>query len=280
MLPLVIQRMREKRLYNIKLSGEKVSSSDEEYGELLLKTHSNKKRKMNTIESSEDEIRVKKVVLAPLSSNSSADSTIGDVSDGELNDLIGMPDSHLFHKQTISSSDDDNDFIDHDETGRVLMPLQYRFVSNQEWFILYCQYLYSNDDTAEEAVEAKKRYEQRINHLLEQLRSQRWDESLAFELRNTAEFKYYSIASIEGCDVCRLDNRTSCFEIKLLNNSYYSGRYCLERTKKYHKVAHMIPNLKKDLTSMNQEYLASLHEDFHNELDVIDTYVQKGMEKN
>ena len=212
----------------------------------------------------------------------SSNSSIGNVSDGELNDLIGTTASHSNkHKAIISSDEEEADFVDYGESRRVLMPLQYRFVSNIEWFILYCQYLYTNDDSTEEAVEAKKRYELKMNHLLEQLQSARWDPELARTLKNSKIFKSYTIESVEGCDVCRLTSRTSTSEIQLDNNTLYCGRFCLERCRFYHKVAHMIETLIDQLQGgMNETYLHQLYEHFHDQVDIIETYIQKGMDKD
>ena len=133
--------------------------------------------------------------------------------------------------------------------------------------------------STEEAVESKKRYDNKINHLLSQLKSQRWEESLAKELRDSGSFKSYPVESVEGCDVCRLNSRTSTFEIQLDNNSYFTGRFCLERARYYHKVAHMIKELKSNLVSMQEEYLSSLYDTFQDQIDLIETYIQKGMDK-
>eukprot|EP00834_Sanchytrium_tribonematis_P004911 NODE_267_length_11298_cov_1.167872.p6 type:complete len:266 gc:universal NODE_267_length_11298_cov_1.167872:3291-2494(-) len=249
------------------------------------------KRRISTSSSDDMEPLRKKVIVSESEESEIAevidtesDSTMSEVriSDNELNDLIDIPETPK-SKLVISSdeeSDPDINFIDNSETRRVLLPLDYRSVSNQEWFVLFCQYLCTNDDSNEDLVSAKNRFEYKVKHLKEQLKSQRWTPKLSKEVEKTKKFKSFEIDSVDGCDICGLKNRTSRFEVQLDDNTYFSGRFCLERLQHFRSASKLIANLKKKLVSMEHEYLESLFDDFQNEVDRIETYIQKGMSED
>ena len=208
-------------------------------------------------------------------------SSIGRISDGELNDIIGELPSHTSYNKIESSSSDEN-FIEYDEVDRVLMPLGFRYVSNKEWFVLYCQYLMTGDDSTDDLKKAKYRIEIKVKHLQDQLQSQRWDDELVYKLQKSDSFQSYDIEPIQGCDICRLNTRTSCFELSLDSDVYLTGRFCLQRTRLYHQCSHLLPNLQLQLSSrsrMTQQQATELFEQFENEVDILETYIQKGMDE-